>query len=180
MAYGICDVLQCEEQTYLGWRPLTERTGRQVCLSHWNGHKGGSFDLYGAFGFRRPLIKTKPVELSALCCCGEELLPGHRLCTSCAAERERERKREYYYRSKEERLPKATHLRCAECGQEREPNYRYCSRCAKQQRRKLDRERKREVRKYKNVWCRLFGFWKTVLTVLKTQKKFSESDGYDT
>jgi len=151
MAYGLCDVPQCEEQTFMGWRPLTERTGRQVCLSHWNGHKGGSFNLYDAFGFRRPLIKTKPVKLPALCGCGEEILPGHRLCAICAVERERERKREYYHRSKEKKPLKVISLLCTECGQEREPNHRYCSRCAKQQRRKLDRERKKENRKYQNV-----------------------------
>lgn len=150
MAYGICDVPECSRDTFMGWRSLTERTGRQICEHHWNGHKSGSFDLYNAFGFRRPLLKTKPVKLAEHCGCGEELQPGHKLCKSCAVERERERKREYYHRSKEEKPPKEIVLLCKECGNEREPNRRYCSLCAKQRRRKFDRERKKEIRRVQN------------------------------
>jgi len=149
MAYGLCDVPQCEEQTYMGWRSLRERTGRQICERHWEAHKDNKFNLYDAFGFQRPLIKTKPVKLIEYCSCGATLQPGHRLCNNCATGRERLRKREYYHQRKEE-PPKVISLLCTECGQEREPNHRYCKLCARQQRRKLDRERKREIRKYQN------------------------------
>ena len=150
MVNGLCDVPQCKEQTFMGWRPLTERTGRQICEHHWQGHKSGRLSLYDAFDFKRPLIKTKPVKSIDYCACGNELQQGHRLCNNCAAERERQRKREYYHQSKEEKTPRVISLRCKICGNEREPNHRYCSLCAKQRRRKLDRERKREIRRVKN------------------------------
>lgn len=149
MAYGLCDVQQCESETYMGWRPLTERTGRKVCEFHWQGHKSGRFDLYDAFGFKRPLAKTKPVKLIEYCECGRELEPGHRLCPSCAAEREKERKREYYHQSKEEKSLKVIKLRCKECVSEREPGHRYCRKCAERRGRKSNRERQR--RHYKKT-----------------------------
>ena len=39
MAYGFCDIPGCEELTYMGWRPLTEAIGRQICEDHWCRHK---------------------------------------------------------------------------------------------------------------------------------------------
>ena len=39
----------------MGWRPLTERLGKQICEYHWLRHKDpqDSFDLFDAFGFRK-------------------------------------------------------------------------------------------------------------------------------
>jgi len=53
---GSCDVKGCTNETYMGWRPLTERLGKQICEGHWNRHKdpGDGFSLFEAFGFRRP------------------------------------------------------------------------------------------------------------------------------
>jgi len=52
----LCDVPGCTGIVLLGWRPLTERHGRRVCEQHWLRHKDPdeSFDLFEAFGFRKP------------------------------------------------------------------------------------------------------------------------------
>ncbi len=82
---GLCDVPGCSGQTYLGWRPLTERMGRKVCERHWHRHRDeqDSFDLFEAFGFRRPAGLAKPVVKKDVvrCGCGRELEPGRRFCT---------------------------------------------------------------------------------------------------
>jgi len=54
---GLCDVVRlgsylfvvqnsapqivegCNRATYISWRPLTERRGRQICKYHWNRYK---------------------------------------------------------------------------------------------------------------------------------------------
>jgi hypothetical protein len=52
-----CDVSACHRETYMGWRPLTERLGRKICEYHWHRHEDpeDGFDLFEAFGFRRPV-----------------------------------------------------------------------------------------------------------------------------
>jgi len=56
MSNGLCDVNGCSGATYLGWRPLTERRGRQICEYHWRRHldEKDGFDLFEAFNFQRP------------------------------------------------------------------------------------------------------------------------------
>ena len=147
MADGICDVPKCNEVTYMGWRPLSEKIGRQICETHWNAYKSGRFDLYDAFGFRRTRIKSKPVNVIEHCSCGRELQPGHRLCRSCATERERERKREYYHRSKAKESAEIISLQCKQCGKKRLPGHSYCGKCAKIHR---FRSRSKINRKYYN------------------------------
>jgi len=77
--YGSCDVSGCQRATYMGWRPLTERRGRQICEYHWRQHqdKQDSFDLLESFGFRRPpqAPKTEPSAKPA-CNCGREITPN--------------------------------------------------------------------------------------------------------
>jgi len=173
MAYGICDVKECQRKTYMGWRPLTERIGRQVCKRHWDRHKNKNdrFNLFDALGFpesaklpteNKDFIHqrgAKPEKRPRLCVCGEELQPGHRLCKKCAAERERQRKREY---QRKKRVGKAQYLtddsviekdaiRCEGCGKERPPGHTYCEKCAERQKRKSNRERQRKYRKRQRV-----------------------------
>jgi len=61
---GLCDVKGCNKATYMGWRPLTERRGRQICEYHWCRHKDekDSFDLYDEFGIKKKIaaLKIKP------------------------------------------------------------------------------------------------------------------------
>ncbi|MHC4567183.1 MAG: hypothetical protein ACYTE3_15680 [Planctomycetota bacterium] len=54
--YGQCGVPGCIGVVLLGWRPLTEEHGRQVCEEHWSRHKDpqDGFDLFEAFGFKKP------------------------------------------------------------------------------------------------------------------------------
>jgi len=148
---GSCDVSGCTGETYMGWRPLTERQGKQICEGHWRRHQDpeDSFDLFEAFGFRRPAGICKPVGKKELarCACGRERLPGRRLCTVCAEQRERERKKRAYHerknRSQQEPAEPGLMLRCKGCGAERETGHRYCSKCAQQRERQSNRERRR-------------------------------------
>ena len=156
MAYGLCDVPQCEEQTYMGWRPKTEKIGRQVCEKHWNAHKAGTFDLYDAFGFKRPPTMTKTVKLKDYCTCGRELEPKHKFCRTCITERKRQQKRESYYRKKSQppfdnsqAENKSLICKNEDCENEREPSHRYCSKCADRRSRKSNRER--QCRHYKKI-----------------------------
>jgi hypothetical protein len=164
MAYGICDIPKCRGETFMGWRPLTERTGRQICEFHWEGHKNGRFNLFDAFGFKRPMIKTKPVKKQTEhCACGGELQPGHRLCKNCAAERERLRMRKYYYyeekppfhttpRRKIERQNPYLLRECPDCGKPKlRKRQRYCDDCSKKRRRENNRERQRKYYKVHRV-----------------------------
>ena len=58
---GKCDVPGCEQPTYMGWRPLSESRGWQICKTHWLRHKNqnDSCDLFEAFGLRRPMLIDK-------------------------------------------------------------------------------------------------------------------------
>jgi hypothetical protein len=123
----------------LGWRPLTERLGRQICEHHWNRHKDkkDGFDLYESFGFKRPSEIRKPIARKDVprCSCGWERLPGHKFCTVCAAKRERQRKKQAYHerkRPKTQPVEKEKNIICCrEFGRPRKPGYTYCSECAK-------------------------------------------------
>jgi len=136
--YGSCDVSGCQRETYMGWRPLTESRGRQICEYHWRRHcdEKDSFDLFDEFKFRRPLGIRKPIAKKDVhrCSCGRERLPGHKFCNVCAEERERQRKRQAYHKRKNpepEPIVQEDILQCRACGGPREPGYTYCSECAK-------------------------------------------------
>jgi len=155
MAHKSCDVKGCTNPVFMGWRPLTERLGRKVCEYHWRRHKDeqDSFDLFEAFGLPRPTrvrkLTAKPLAEKHLprCACGRELLPGRRLCTACAQERERRRKREAYHerKSRQEEKPPEQELmlRCKTCGEERQPGHTYCPKCGQERRRQSNRQRQR-------------------------------------
>ena len=145
-----CDVTGCSGQTHLGWRPLTERLGRKICEQHWRRHKDehDSFDLFEAFGFRRPAGIPKQVTKKdiARCVCGRELEPGRRFCTVCAADRERRRKKQYYHDKKNrtvEPVVRENTLRCRQCGGRRLPGRSYCEKCADRRKKRSNRERRR-------------------------------------
>jgi len=153
--YGSCDVSGCQRETYLGWRPLTESLGRQICEYHWRRHldEKDSFDLFEAFGFRRPAGIRKPIAKKDVprCTCGRELPTGRRLCTVCATERERQRKRQHYHNKKksqaEHDTTKESTLQCKQCGGPRLPDHIYCSTCAKRRKTITRRQAQSRYRK---------------------------------
>ena len=120
---GLCDVPECSGQTFMGWRPLTERMGRKICEEHWRRHKDqqDSLDLFEAFGFRRPAGMPKQVTKKDI--------------VSCASGREREPK-----------PVKGKVSGCRDCGADREPGHRYCEKCG--QKRKTHSNRMRQQRHY--------------------------------
>ena len=144
---GLCDVNGCTRETYMGWRPLTERQGRQICEYHWRRHRDpeDSFDLFEAFGFERTVglpRQVAKIEIP-LCSCGRERKPRCRLCAECAAERERQRKKRYYHDRKNRPAQPViveNTLRCRECGDARLPGHTYCEKCA-DRRKKMTRRR---------------------------------------
>ena len=117
---GSCDVTECTGAVLLGWRPLTERLGRKICEQHWRRHRDerDSFDLFEAFGFRRPAGVLKPIVKKDI--------------TSCASGREREPK-----------PVKAKVAGCRACGQPREPGHRYCENCGNRRKAESNRARQR-------------------------------------
>jgi hypothetical protein len=148
--FGLCDVKKCSEPTFMGWRPLTERRGRQVCEQHWRQHLDDkdSFNLFDEFKFRRPLGILKPLTKKNIprCSCGRELLPGRRFCTVCAAERERQRKKRAYHKCKNpesEPIVQKNILQCRACGRQREPGHTYCPKCSKDRQKQTNRDRQR-------------------------------------
>jgi len=134
---GLCDVKECQDLPYLGWRPLTERIGRKVCEKHWRRHKDetDSFDLFEVFKFRRPEGIRKPTAKKYIprCGCGRELIPRCRFCTECASERKRQRNKRYYHGKKfsQAEPTEEVTLKCKQCCGPRLPNHIYCSKCAK-------------------------------------------------
>jgi len=131
-----CDVKGCRGLPLLGWRPLTERIGRKICEQHWRQHQDekDSFDLFDEFKFRRPEGIPKPTLRKYIprCTCGRELAPEHRFCTVCAAERKRQRNKQYYHGKKVNQAEPTEEitLKCKQCGGPRLPNHIYCSKCA--------------------------------------------------
>ena len=128
---GTCDVPGCTNETYMGWQPLTESRGRQVCEEHWTRHKDpqDSFDLFDAFGFRRPTKAPKPKPAA-------EPIP------------------EIALRKSSERISKPIAEQgpgphCKACGAEREPGHTYCRSCSRE--RKAQSNRKRQKRHYQKV-----------------------------
>jgi len=150
MNNGLCDVKGCSRLTFIGWCPLTERRGRQICEYHWLRHKDetDSFNLYEAFNFRRPVhIPKRQIKTETRKCdCGRALDAGHRFCAVCAKERERHRKRQAYHEQKnpkskptvQENIP-----RCRACGRQREPGHTFCPECAEKRKKQSNRERRR-------------------------------------
>jgi len=155
---GLCDVKGCQGLPLLGWRPLTERIGRKICEQHWRRHqdKQDSFDLFDEFKFRRPAGIRKPVAKKdvARCACGREITPGHKFCDVCAAERKRQRNKQYYHGKKDHQAEpiKESTLKCKQCGGPRLTDHIYCSKCAKHRKTITRRQaQSRYWRKQQNV-----------------------------
>lgn len=158
MANGICDVRDCQRQTYLGWRPLSEPRGRQICEYHIKRHRDENekFILFDEFGFNRRPVKdranTAPQE-NKCSGCDKKIQPECRFCEDCAQKRKRHSKREYQQRKRDEKKKPLTdewpdkNIRlCSLCGNEREPGHTYCEKCALRQKRKNTRERLKQFR----------------------------------
>jgi hypothetical protein len=150
MNHGLCDVKGCQNLPLLGWQPMTERRGRQICEYHWNRHKDvtDSFNLFEAFNFRRPARMPKRQIKTEMCkCdCGRALAAGHRFCAICAEERERERKRQAYHERKNpkpEPIVQENILLCRACGGIRKPGYTYCPKCSERRSKQSNRVRQR-------------------------------------
>ena len=153
---GSCDLTGCTDRTLLGWRPLTERLGRKICEDHWRRHEDqqDSFDLFEAFGFKRPAgIPTQVTKKGiARCACGREREPSRRFCAVCAAGRERQRKRQAYHDRKKrqtEPVVEENSLRCRQCGQARSLGHTYCPKCS--ERRKTTSHRRRQSRYWRKL-----------------------------
>ncbi len=148
--YGTCDVPGCTNETYMGWRPLSQPLGKQICEYHFRRHDdpADSFNLWEAFGFRRSakMERSAPKKDIPRCACGHERLPRRRFCTMCAQQRERERKKGAYHERKnrqEKSVEAEPTLRCRACGEPREAGHTYCRRCAEDRRKRSNRERRR-------------------------------------
>lgn len=151
----ICDVPGCSSPAFMGWRPLTERRGRKICERHWRRHQNpkDSFDLFDAFGFRRPAQASKfETVAKPVCNCGRELSTGRRLCVVCVAERKRQRNRRVYNeRKKKQQQPTQPieHegiLHCRACGGPREHGHAYCPQCATRRSKQSNCKRQRQYR----------------------------------
>jgi hypothetical protein len=130
---GLCDVTGCTRQTYVGWRPLTERLGRKICEHHWRRHRDeiDSFDLFEEFGFKRPERRlTRPVRKEPTRSIPDRVLPQNTPC---------------------EQTKPVRNPGCRSCGAERESRHTYCAKCSREQKKQCDRERqKRRYQKRQN------------------------------
>jgi hypothetical protein len=132
---GLCDVNGCTGETYMGWRPLTERLGRQVCEYHWRRHRDeqDSFDLFEAFGFKRPAGLPKPaVRRDA---------PA---CASGTGQKQQQYAEQTSPRAQPLKGPQSR--RCRACPAQRQPRHTYCQRCGAQRQRKANQQRQRRYR----------------------------------
>ena len=128
---GKCDVPGCEQPTYMGWRPLSESRGWQICKTHWLRHKNqnDSFDLFEAFGLHRP----------------RTFAAGRKRQITKPMQPEPEKRSDG---SGGRQAPG----RCRACGQAREPGHTYCEKCSRERRAEKNRERqKRHYDKVKNL-----------------------------
>ena len=151
---GICEVPECKEQSFMVWRPLTEKTGQQVCKPHFEKHKESRNEfLYNAFRIKKAQTIATPDE-KEYCSCGRQRQQGHKYCPACIAKRKRQQRKDSYYKNKNAPAApteKTITLICGseDCQSEREPNHRYCSRCA--EKRKRESNRKRQRRHYRKI-----------------------------
>ncbi|UCC97082.1 MAG: hypothetical protein JSW66_14700 [Phycisphaerales bacterium] len=125
--YGFCDVPGCASETYMGWRPLSERLGRKVCERHWRRHNNpmDDFDLFEAFGFRRPAgIRKTPAKVvsekaAARCDCARAVSLHQQA---------------------------ADALGCRQCGRPPETGHTFCGTCGQEQKRTANQERQKRYR----------------------------------
>jgi len=181
---GTCDVPGCSNETYMGWRPLTEALGRQVCEDHWRRHKdpNGSFNLWDAFGFRKPApTKGFPEPVPELDRGRTVLAEPH--FAEEAKKRQKARKGDQPGATLEklqnlpvhatEQVAKAMNVShgyvsaakklraeapenppgCRACGAEREPGHTYCRSCANERRKITRRQAQSRYRKKQRACC---------------------------
>ncbi len=143
MADGSCDVPGCRKETFMGWQPLTERLGRQICERHWLKQKDSNddFDLFEAFGFRRPAGIQKPVAKLDVPQRTPEPDCGRTARLQPAVEPKKP----------DAKIIPATvrPSRCRACGAEREAGHTYCAECAEKRIKHLNRLRQK--RHYQRV-----------------------------
>jgi len=132
---GTCDVPGCTNKTYMGWRPLSEPKGKQICEYHWNLHKVGGFDLFEAFGFRRPAGRPgRRIQDGSPRCACSRALPSVKPVVKAE--------------------PKPEPVRgnpsgCKACGAERQAGHIFCPTCSQQ--RKAESNRQRRMRAYRKA-----------------------------
>jgi len=152
---GTCDVPGCTNETYMGWRPLTEPKGKQICLPHWNRHKDpdDSFNLWDAFGFKRPAkrltgpLKEKP-EIAKQAKKRQKQAGGAVPLKSAEAPMETRRELAALAgvsHEAQQPIPEPAQNdgpRCKACGGEREAGFTYCPSCAKERAKRSNRQRR--------------------------------------
>ena len=142
---GRCDLPGCEQPTYMGWRPLSESRGWQICKTHWLRHKNqnDSCDLFEAFGLRRPMLIDKAG--AGFFAAGRKRQPEKNKGPAKPMRPEPEKR-------SDGRGGRQAPGRCRACGQAREPGHTYCERCSRERRAEKNRERqKRHYDKRKNL-----------------------------
>jgi len=127
----------------MGWRPLNETLGRQICKKHWTRHENpnDSFNLFAAFGLRRPARISK--SGAGLFAAGRLRQPRPNM---IAAEPLQQQET-----TKQTEGSGGRHApgRCRSCGQAREPGHTYCEKCSRE--RRAEKNRKRQKRHYDKV-----------------------------
>jgi hypothetical protein len=134
---GTCDVPGCTNRTYMGWRPLTQRIGKQICKDHWCRHKDpqDSFDLFEAFNFRGSAGIRRAASRKGDPSGGPEPDRRRVVCMKSAANPGPRRKEPDCH---EPEKPSA----CKACGAERAAGHTFCSRCSRERKAKSNRERR--------------------------------------
>ena len=142
---GFCDVPGCTDETYMGWRPLTERMGKQICQGHWNRHedKTDDFSLFDVFGFKRPEQRiTRPVQKEpSLYILNQVLASEPQPATPHRPEETTAGSFDPFDPSIKNR-----DSGCRACGGEREPGFTYCSACGRERKRRSNQARQRRHR----------------------------------
>jgi hypothetical protein len=151
---GSCDVSGCQRETYMGWRPLTKPLGRKICEHHWRRHNDNDpdddFNLWDAFGFRRPIEICKLVAKKDAPWPAPESDPGRVVFTEPAAKPEPPQQRPGHYEPEKvepQIIPAVDRpSRCKACGGLREAGHTYCQGCARERRQQAHQERQRRYR----------------------------------
>lgn len=131
--YGTCDVPGCSDETYMGWAPIGEQKGKQICEYHFRRHDdpADNFNLFDVFGFRKPAGMNRPIIQA-------EPKTKEQLHDQLKAKSEKSVPRP---ESIHDKMP-----RCRICGGVREAGHTYCQSCAAERKRHTHQERQRRYR----------------------------------
>jgi hypothetical protein len=157
----------------MGWRPLTERLGKQICEGHWLRHKdpNDSFNLWDAFGFRRPAGIQKPIVRGHLA--GPAFAPpkpNEQVREEPKAEPEPPREKPNCHEPDQPpRLSTRVEAAgkpgpqtvpaiekpsgCKACGAEREAGHSYCQECAQRRRKTTRRQAQSRYWRKQHISC---------------------------